>query len=153
MPDMRSIGKGVHLAFDRYPMEVLIGLLLGVLIGWGVFGSVIGALCGYFFRVLRRQLAAERREFNHEESVPGGLLDDEKQEAKRQALAEAYRVLGVDSDSEVESIRKVYRSLAASFHPDGMVALTDEQRRDAEEAFLRIRSAWECIARERGARP
>lgn len=135
---------------SRYPLEPLFGMALGVLFGWGLFGAGMGALIGYFLRVLRRQF--------FEDAVPGGGEDSSEKGTGgnpegAEAALEAYRVLGVDPESSTAEIRRVYRSLAASFHPDGMASLTEEQRREAEQAFVRVRGAWETVARLRGERP
>ena len=60
----------------------------------------------------------------------------------------SYELLGVSSDTSPEEIRKVYRTLAAQFHPDGLHGLSPEQREAAAEAFLRIRRAYEKIISE-----
>jgi DnaJ-domain-containing protein 1 len=62
---------------------------------------------------------------------------------------ESYRVLGVDPEAPIQEIKRVYRSLAVQFHPDGLSALEPEQQKTAEEAFLKIRNAYESIMRER----
>jgi hypothetical protein len=62
---------------------------------------------------------------------------------------ESYRLLGVDADTPTQEIKRVFRSLAAEFHPDGLYALEDEQKKAAEEAFVKIRKAYEAVMRER----
>ncbi len=62
---------------------------------------------------------------------------------------ESYRLLGVDAETPTPEIKRVFRSLAAQFHPDGLHALEDEQKKAAEEAFVKIREAYEAIMRER----
>ena len=64
--------------------------------------------------------------------------------------AEAYDILGVSPDAPTTEIRKVYRSLASRFHPDRGAALEPELMHASEEAFIRIREAYERIMRERG---
>ena len=135
MPDTKAA-----LFLRRYPVEPVSGMLLGVVFGWGLFGAGFGALAGYFVRVLRKQIFEEV-----EETGP-------PQEPDKETLADAYRVLGVSPESETAEIRKVYRNLAASFHPDGLSSFSEDQRKEAEEAFVRIRSAWERIAAGRGVR-
>ena len=60
-----------------------------------------------------------------------------------------YEVLGLDPDVPVKEIKRVYRSLAAEFHPDSLHGLSPEQKTAATEAFMRIRTAYENIMRGR----
>ncbi|MFO7730887.1 MAG: J domain-containing protein [Spirochaetia bacterium] len=61
-----------------------------------------------------------------------------------------YEVLGLDPEVSAKEIKRVYRSLAAEFHPDSLHGLSPEQKTAATEAFMRIRSAYENIMRARG---
>jgi len=65
---------------------------------------------------------------------------------------ESYRLLGIDPEAPIKEIKRVYRSLAVQFHPDSLSALEPEQQKTAEEAFLKIRRAYESIMRERQRR-
>lgn len=60
----------------------------------------------------------------------------------------SYELLGVDPDTPPEELRRVYRTLAAQFHPDSLHGLSREQQEAAAEAFLRIRDAYEKIISE-----
>ncbi len=60
-----------------------------------------------------------------------------------------YEVLGVAPESSTAEIKRVYRTLAAQFHPDSLHGLSSEQKNAATEAFIRIRTAYENIMRNR----
>ena len=60
----------------------------------------------------------------------------------------SYELLGVSPDTTPEELRRVYRTLAAQFHPDSLHGLSREQQEAAAEAFLRIRDAYEKIVSE-----
>lgn len=62
-------------------------------------------------------------------------------------------LLGVPQDADRELVRHAYRQLAAQFHPDATSGLDAHQRKQAGEAFLRIRSAYEQLMRELGEEP
>lgn len=68
----------------------------------------------------------------------------------RSLNAEARIVLGVDSDIDLAGLRRVYRRLAAEFHPDLAQGLTVEQQRMTNEAFIRIQEAYKTLSRELG---
>jgi DnaJ like chaperone protein len=61
-----------------------------------------------------------------------------------------YNILGIDRNSTPEEIKKAYRKLAIEYHPDKVTYLGDEIRRDAEEKFQKITSAYEKIKKEKG---
>ncbi len=71
----------------------------------------------------------------------------------RSLNAEARAVLGVDADIDLAGLRKVYRRLAAEFHPDLAQGLTEDQQRMTNEAFLRIQEAYSTLSRELGGEP
>jgi hypothetical protein len=62
--------------------------------------------------------------------------------------AEACAVLGIARDASHEEVRTAYRRLAAQFHPDTAVSLSERQRQATEQAFKRIQSAYETLRAE-----
>jgi hypothetical protein len=60
----------------------------------------------------------------------------------------SYEILGVSPDTPPGEIRRIYRTLAAQFHPDSLHGLSREQQEAAAEAFLRIKRAYERIFSE-----
>lgn len=65
----------------------------------------------------------------------------------------ACMLLGVPQDADRDQIRRSYRRLAAEFHPDVTHELDAHQRSQAQEAFVRIRTAYEQLMREIGEEP
>lgn len=65
----------------------------------------------------------------------------------------ACMLLGVPQNADRAQVRRAYRRLAAEFHPDGTRVLEAHQRRQAEEAFIRIRAAYEQLMGELGEEP
>jgi DnaJ like chaperone protein len=62
----------------------------------------------------------------------------------------AYRVLEVDPNADVETIKKAYRQMALKNHPDKVAYLGEEIRKKAQEKFQRIAEAYETLKKERG---
>ena len=54
-----------------------------------------------------------------------------------------YDLLGVTRDSEKIQISKAYRKLAGKWHPDRF--RTMEEKKDAEQMFMRIASGYEVL--------
>ena len=71
-----------------------------------------------------------------------------------QQLAEAYRVLGVDSGASVAEVTQAYRRLMSQNHPDKLVAkgLPESMMRVAQERTAQIKAAYETIRDSRGLR-
>lgn len=82
-----------------------------------------------------------------------GLSSTDQQSLKHMhGLADenAYRILGVTSDTPIDEIKKIYRKLATKYHPDKVSYLGEDIRKDAEEKFQKINEAYEKIKKEKG---
>lgn len=62
--------------------------------------------------------------------------------------AAACSILGVEQSASAHEIKRVYRRLAAQFHPDTGRELDEEQRQIAGRAFIRITEAYERLIEE-----
>jgi DnaJ like chaperone protein len=61
----------------------------------------------------------------------------------------AYDVLGVERDATDEQIKKTYRKLANTYHPDKVSHLGNEIQQSAHEKFQKINEAYEKVKKER----
>jgi len=61
-----------------------------------------------------------------------------------------YKILGVNSEASDEEIKKAYRKMAITFHPDKVAQLGDEHQKAAKEKFQQIQDAYEAIKKRRG---
>jgi DnaJ-domain-containing protein 1 len=64
---------------------------------------------------------------------------------------DACAILGLPTDATAEEVRRVYRLLASQFHPDSAAGLTAEQVRQSQEAFVRIKAAYDRLIAQLGA--
>jgi hypothetical protein len=68
-------------------------------------------------------------------------------------LDEDWRIMGLARGASAEEVKKSYRSLSLAFHPDGLSGLSGEQREKAQEAYLRVRRAYENLQKYRRPLP
>jgi DnaJ like chaperone protein len=61
------------------------------------------------------------------------------------SVEESYRLLGLEPGTPIDEVRRVYRRLAAQFHPDAAADLGVERQKQAEEAFKKIQAAYRQI--------
>ena len=57
-----------------------------------------------------------------------------------------YKVLGIDPKASQHEIKRAYRQLANTYHPDKVAHLGDEFRALAEERFKEIQQAYEKLS-------
>ncbi len=63
----------------------------------------------------------------------------------QEELEKAYSLLGVLPTDDVAVIKSAHRSLVSLYHPDTLKDFSEEQKKIAAEAFLRIQTAYENI--------
>ena len=61
-----------------------------------------------------------------------------------------YKILGIEAVATDEEVKKAYRKMAISFHPDKVAAMGDEYQKGAKEKFQQIQDAYEAIKKRRG---
>jgi hypothetical protein len=57
-----------------------------------------------------------------------------------------WELLGLRPGASREEIKKSFRALSIAFHPDGLGGIEPEKRKEAEEAFRRVRTAYERLS-------
>lgn len=116
----------------------LIRLLL-----WGTLGVLI-------WRAVQRSMARSRQQPQPRRPAAGptssrssGSVSDED------AIASAYRVLGVVYGDTPENIRAAYQRLVQQYHPDRMMGLAPELQALAEQRMKEINAAYGMLNRGR----
>jgi len=76
-----------------------------------------------------------------------GRAGASQQATQRDRLADAYRVLGVDSNASDKELKRAYRKLMSENHPDKLAGrgLPESMREMAEEKTREISSAYDVI--------
>ncbi|NLM00762.1 MAG: DnaJ domain-containing protein [Treponema sp.] len=65
-------------------------------------------------------------------------------------LSNAYMILGVKKEDSAKTVKNAYRQLVRIYHPDVLKGLSNEQKKIASEAFLRIQKAYEKVSAAMG---
>ncbi len=72
------------------------------------------------------------------------------QQDNQPSIEQAYKVLGVNSSSEAQEIKRAYRKLMSQHHPDKLVSkgMPEEMIKVATEKSQEIQSAYEMIKKQ-----
>lgn len=62
----------------------------------------------------------------------------------------AYQVLEIEPSATEEEIKKAYRKMAMTHHPDKVAYLGEDMKKAAHEKFQKINEAYEAIRKEKG---
>lgn len=65
-------------------------------------------------------------------------------------LDSAYKILEVEPKASDDEVKKAYRKMAVTYHPDKVAYLGEEFRKAANEKFQKLNEAYEKIKKERG---
>lgn len=60
-----------------------------------------------------------------------------------------YRVLGITDDASDAEVDRAYRRLISQYHPDKLVGVAEELRRQGEKRAAEINTAYEAIQKLR----
>ena len=62
----------------------------------------------------------------------------------------SYQILGINSSTTNDEVKKAFRKMAKKYHPDKVIHLGKELQESAEEKFVAVNKAYKDIKRERG---
>ena len=61
-----------------------------------------------------------------------------------------YKILGIDANATDEEVKKAYRKMAITYHPDKVAQMGEEYQKGAKEKFQKIQDAYEALKKRRG---
>jgi DnaJ like chaperone protein len=61
-----------------------------------------------------------------------------------------YKILGIEESASDDEVKKAYRKMAVTFHPDKVASMGEEYQKGAKEKFQMIQDAYEAIKKRRG---
>mgnify|MGYP004701376453 CR=1 FL=1 len=57
-----------------------------------------------------------------------------------------FRVLGVKANASEDEIKKAYKRLANKYHPDKLMALSDDEKEHAAQQLHRVQEAYDVLS-------
>ncbi len=101
------------------------GKVLGFIAGWLLTRHPVGGLLGLLL---------------------GHAFDADWFKSKHSSKRDTpYRVLGVTEDASDAEIEQAYRRMISQYHPDKLVGVADDLRRQAEDKASEINTAYDRI--------
>ena len=70
-------------------------------------------------------------------------------DVREKELIMAYATLGVNRTDNIIEVKKAYRSLANKYHPDKVAFLDENQKKNANDHFQRLTSAYEIVKNDK----
>lgn len=113
----------------------------GLACGLGLFGIAFGLVAGILLDQLRVRKKTETSYSRNREPA---------KEDREGPKPDDFDILGLKPGCSREEAKKVYRKLAAQFHPDGTGGLSEEQKAAAEAAFIKIKEAYGRVIKSLG---
>ncbi len=61
-----------------------------------------------------------------------------------------YKILGIEASASDDEVKKAYRKMAITYHPDKVAQMGEEYQKGAKEKFQKIQDAYEALKKRRG---
>ncbi len=81
--------------------------------------------------------------------IPAMEFDSVKNMFYRSADSD-YKILGIEATASDEDVKRAYRKMAITFHPDKVAQMGEAYQKGAKEKFQQIQDAYENIKKKRG---
>ncbi len=127
------------LIYLVFPYDLMPDIIIGV--GW-IDDLIILILLWLFFFAKKRKKAGDQDLFD------GDTTSSNSKSGEEVAPKTPCEVLGVRRNANKEEIKKAYRKLAGTYHPDKVNNLGDEFRDLAEKRFKEIQAAYQELMKD-----
>jgi DnaJ like chaperone protein len=124
-------------------------LLPDMVIGWGWIDDlvILGFLWRYFhlLKKQKRYQSGKHTDSGRSYKDTAGENSSRSKTNKQDSadFLNPYEILGIESDSSQDDIKRAYRQLAGKYHPDKVAHLGDEFKVLAEKRFKKIQQAYQ----------
>jgi hypothetical protein len=148
------------ILYAIWPFDLIPNYLIGI--GW-IDDIMVLALVWYYFFSNRAKSPGNFRQFkqqydyyqqrkygnrqqsntgNHEHQRAG---HDQQRPGTSSQKKDPYTVLGVEKNATVDEIKKAYRRLVNTYHPDKVIHMGEEFQKLAEIKFKEIQEAYQQL--------
>lgn len=125
--------------------------LLFFLVGLALINGKLNVKELQFLKRINDELELDSTELNRIIAIYAAYKQEnaEKEKTKQPNVNYAYQILGVSEKASQEEIKKAYRQLAKTHHPDKFTTAPASQQKLAEEKFIQIQKAYETLKKTR----
>ncbi len=146
---MKLVSIIIAIIYTLFPADVLPDIV--PILGW-LDDAALWFLIFWFFFLRLRGTDAPFSDASGTRQETGGASEDRRRESREapgghggQDRKDPYTILGVDRNASPEEIKKAYRRLAATYHPDKFAHLGEAFQKTAEERFKEIQEAYQTL--------
>lgn len=148
---MKLIAIIIALVYTLFPADVLPDMI--PVLGWLDDAALWVLFFWYFFLRLKQEEnpfsgdAGKRRKAQGPQQEPGsdGRRQAFREKSARDTKRDPYQVLGVERGASPEAIKKAYREMAGTYHPDKFAHLGEDFQKTAEKRFKEIDEAYRTL--------
>jgi lysyl-tRNA synthetase class I len=160
---LKIISTILAILYAIWPFDLIPNYLIGI--GW-VDDILILALVWYYFfsnrpkstnnfQQFKKQYDYyQHRKYGYQQQSNNGNYEQQRQGYQRQyeyqrptgsQKKDPYTVLGVERNASVDEIKKAYRRLVSTYHPDKVLHMGEEFQKLAEIKFKEIQEAYQQL--------
>lgn len=149
---LRIIVTILAIIYAIWPFDLIPNFIVGL--GW-LDDILVLALVWYFFFSNRAKSSETYRQYKQQYDYSRQQQNENRQQkdnANQQQkpgtggnLKDPYKILGVERNASAEEIKKAYRRLANTYHPDKVSHMGEEFQKLAEKKFKEIQEAYQQL--------
>jgi len=148
---LKIIATMLAIVYTVWPFDLIPDLIAGL--GW-IDDILVLAMVWYYFYSNRAKSSGTFRQYgqqhdyyqrqqsgNRQQGSPGN--SGQQQPGASGAKKDPYTVLGVGKNASPDEIKKAYRRLVNTYHPDKVTHMGEEFQELAEKKFKEIQEAYQ----------
>lgn len=149
---LKIIATILAIVYAIWPFDLIPNFIIGL--GW-IDDILVLVLVWYYFYSNRAKLSGAFRQYEQQHDYDQRQQNANRQQSntgskenQRSGVGEKkdpYTVLGVERNASADEIKKAYRRLVNTYHPDKVNHMGEEFRELAEKKFKKIQEAYQQL--------